>query len=729
MRNILAILLGALLIASAQQTATQPGAAAQKKGAPATKGAPAKEGAPAKKTFSFSDTVQLVVVDIFAKDKNGNPIPGLKAADFAITEDGKPMKLDFCEYQELTSAPSAALVTEAAALTPRAEAETKAAEAPKPEVKNVTSIQISAAKPGEVKYKDRRLMALYFDMTSMPIQDQIRAQDAAVKFIKTQITPSDLVAIISFSSEVKVIEDFTDDRDKLIKDVKKLTIGEGSGFDVADTDTDTGAAFTADDSEFNIFNTDRQLSALETAARMLGTLPEKKALVFFSSGLQRNGTDNQAQMTATVNAAIKANVAFYPIDARGLVASSPLGDASKGVSGSGGAMNGGTARGNQSSNAGAQESLTMLAADTGGKALLDNTDLSAGIVQAQKDISSYYIIGYNSLNQNLDGHYRKIDVKIKKDLAAKLDFRHGYFANKTFGKLDSGDKERQLSEALMLGDPITDIEVKAEIDYFRLARDRYFVPVEVKIPGSDLEMAKHGNAERTRLDFIGVVKDSKGDVAGGGNVRDFVDLQLKGDKAAEITKHPIAYDTGFTLKPGAYTLKFLVRENETGKIGTYEQKFVIPDLTTDQPSLPTSSVILSNQIQPLSDSLYSAEKNQRLLAANPLVTDKQKLIPSVTRVFKKSQDMLVYVETYEPLAATTEPVVAAVSFYRGKTKAFETEPLIVREGLDAKSKALPVRFSVPLGSLSPGRYTCQVTLHNLTAQKSSYTRTEIYVVP
>jgi hypothetical protein len=218
-------------------------------------------------------------------------------------------------------------------------------------------------------------------------------------------------------------------------------------------------------------------------------------------------------------------------------------------------------------------------------------------------------------------------------------------------------------------------------------------------------------------------------VAGGGNVRDFVDLELKGDKAAEITKHPVAYDTGFILKPGAYSLKFLVRENETGKMGTFEQKFIVPDLTTDQAILPTSSVILSNQIQALNEALYSAEKDQKLLAENPLVVNKQKLIPSVTRVFKKSQDMFVYVETYEPLATATEPVVANVAFFRGKTKAFETEQLVVKDGLDPKTKALPVRFSVPLGKLAPGRYTCQVTLINPAARKSSFTRADVMVMP
>ncbi len=733
MRATLIVILAALLIASAQQATKTTPAASQNKAAPAKQDA--TKGAQ-KKTFTFSDTVQLVVIDVFAKDKNGNPIEGLKPEDFAVSEDGKPQKITTFQYQQLKNEPIAADEAPSAApsLTTRGPV---LGEAKKPDageaVKSVTASQITPAKAGEAKYKDRRLMVLFFDMTSMPINDQIRAQDSAVKFIKTQITPSDLVAIMTFSSDVKVVEDFTDDRDKLIKDVKGITVGEGQGFDITDTSdaaSDTGAAFTADDSEFNIFNTDRQLSALETAAKMLGALPEKKALVYFASGMTRDSNgNNQAQLTATVNAAVKANVAFYPIDARGLVASAPLGNATKGSSSASTVRTGGAQMQAQATFQGQQETLTTLAGDTGGKALLDENDLSVGIVQAQRDISSYYIIGYNSGNTNLDGHYRKIDLKIKKDLAAKLDYRRGYFASKNWGKFDTDDKERQLTEALMMGDPMTDIDVRAEIDYFRLGRDSYFVPVEVKIPGSDLEMAKHGNAERTRLDFIGVVKDAKGEVAGGGNVRDYVDLQLKGDKAAEITKHPVAYDTGFTLKPGAYSLKFLVRENETGKIGTFEQKFVIPNLTTDQPMLPTSSVILSNQIQPMTEALYSAEKDKKLLDENPLVQNKEKLIPSVTRVFKKNQEMYVYVEVYEPLATTTQPVVAAVSFFRGKIKAFETEPLIVKDGLNAKSKAVPVRFAVPLSRLNPGKYTCQVTLLDPAAHKPSYTRADIFVTP
>ena len=177
--------------------------------------------------------MQLVVIDVFAKDSNGNPIEGLKPDDFTVSEDGKPQKITTFQYQALKNEPVAAdeALAPAPSLTTRGPV---LGEAKKPDagaaVKSVTANQITPAKAGEVKYKDRRLMVLFFDMTSMPINDQMRAQDSAIKFVKTQITPSDLVAIMTFSADVKVVEDFTDDRDKLIKDIKGIDRWRGPGF-------------------------------------------------------------------------------------------------------------------------------------------------------------------------------------------------------------------------------------------------------------------------------------------------------------------------------------------------------------------------------------------------------------------------------------------------------------------------------------------------------------------
>jgi hypothetical protein len=461
---------------------------------------------------------------------------------------------------------------------------------------------------------------------------------------------------------------------------------------------------------------------------MLGTLPEKKALVYFASGMSLSGTDNQAQLRATINAAIRGNVAFYPVDSRGLVASAPLGDATQASQGGQGMYSGSSMRTGQAAFQGQQESLFTLASDTGGKALLDQNDLSLGIVQAQKDMASYYILGYYSTNTAPDGRFRRIQVKLAhSNLIAKLDYRSGYFASKAFQQFTSSDKERQLQEALMLGDPVTDLTVAAEINYFRQAKDRYFVPVSVKIPGSDIDLARKSGAESTRLDFIGEVRDAKGALQG--TVRDDIAVKLKGDNVGQLTRHNLEYDTGFTLQPGTYTLKFLARENQTGKMGTFESKFVVPDLTTDAKRLPISSVVLSYQRETLDSAVATAEKDKKLIAANPLVQDKQKLVPSVTRVFRQNQDMYVFLEAYQPGAEKTQFLVATVSFYRGSVKAFESAPLGISGGLNAKSKAVPVSFTVPLGKLQPGRYTCQVNVIEPSVQKFAVWRSAMVLLP
>ena len=684
----------------------------------------------AKKDLVISTTTQLVVEDVLIKGKDGKPVLGLKPSDFTITEDGKPQKISVFEFQTLEEGPS----NSPPAPTPPVPDIAAAKPAEKSTVKPVTTIQIAPETPGNLKYRNRRLMVMFFDMTSMPIQDQKRAQTAALKFLRTQITPADMVAIMTFSSDVKVMEDFTDDRDQLEKDIKSLVIGEGQGFEIDNQDdsaSDTGAAFQQDDTEFNIFNTDRQLSALETAVKMLASLNEKKSLVYFASGIQRNGLDNQAQLRSTINAAIRANVAFYPIDARGLVAQAPLGDATKGSPGGQGMYSGSSARAVTSNFQNQQETLYTLAADTGGKALLDNNDLSMGIVQAQKDMTSYYIIGYYATNDALDGRFRRIKITVNNSAVArtisKLDYRQGYYGGKTFKKFNESDKEQQLAQALALGDPLTDMNIAMEMDYFRLGRDRYFVPMVVKIPGSEIELARHGGAESTRFDFIGEIKDAKGATVG--NVRDNIEVKLKGESAQQLSKTTLEYDTGFTLPPGSYTAKFLARENETGKMGTYEAKFVVPDLTSEQKYLPISSVVLSNQREKLDAAVASAEKDKKLLAAHPLIQDGMKLIPSVTRVFRKDQNLFVYLEAYEPAADATQPLMANVSFYRGKVKAFETDPLQVSDGLNPKTKAVPLRFSVPLAKLQAGRYTCQVSVLDPSAQKFAFWRARIVVLP
>ena len=363
-----------------------------------------------------------------------------------------------------------------------------------------------------------------------------------------------------------------------------------------------------------------------------------------------------------MNAAKRSNVSFYPIDARGLVASAPAGDASSAASRGTSLFTGQAQQSRRDTFNDSQETLSTLAADTGGRLFVDDNDLALGMEKARDDIASYYIVGYYSTNIKLDGRYRRVQVKLNNDIQAKLDYRSGYFGQKQFKKFTSTDKEDQLQQALMLGDPVTDLSLSAEINDFRLARDRYFVPFSVKIPGSEIALAKSKGKEQTEFDFIGQIRDEHSKMVG--VVRDGIKIKLAEQTAAQLASRPIAYDTGFTLPPGKYSVKFLARENETGKMGTYESKFTIPDLMPDRASLKTSSIIWSNQRQPLTDSLAFAENKKKLIASDPLVEGGQKLIPSITHVFRKNQNLYVYLEVYDPgVDPEQKPSVAATFLF------------------------------------------------------------------
>ena len=278
----------------------------------------------------------------------------------------------------------------------------------------------------------------------------------------------------------------------------------------------------------------------------------------------------------------------------------------------------------------------------------------------------------------------------------------------------------------MLGDPITDLTIQMEVNYFQLNKAEYYVPVVMKIPGSELALARRGGAERTLIDFIGEIKDEFGTTVQ--NIRDKVDIKLSGETAAQLAKKPIEYDTGYTLLPGAYTIKVLARDDETGRVGTYMSKFVVPNLNKEDKRVPISSVVLSSQRVDLHDALFTAGKDKDQ-ATNPLVQEGQKLIPSVTRVFSKQRDMFVYLQAYEPGATTVQPLVAFVTFYRGQSKAFETPPLPVTESTAARLKTVPLKFSISLAKLPPGKYNCQVTVIDPTAQKANYWQAPVMLVP
>jgi hypothetical protein len=278
-----------------------------------------------------------------------------------------------------------------------------------------------------------------------------------------------------------------------------------------------------------------------------------------------------------------------------------------------------------------------------------------------------------------------------------------------------------------------------EIDHFQLNRAEYFVPIVVKIPGRELALAKRGGAEHTLIDFVGEIKDLVGGTTVS-NVRDNVNIKLSDATAAELAHRPIEYDTGFTLLPGKYMIKFLARDDETGRIGTYETTFTIPNLNKEEKRISISSVVLSSQRVELNQALYDAAKAKDRLkedSVNPLVQDGKKLVPSVTRVFSTTREIFVYLQAYKQPASSSQPpanaagqsVFAFVTLYREGKRVFETPPAAIVPNPASRLGTMPLTFNLGANALAPGEYEFQVTILDPASEKANFWRAPILLVP
>jgi VWFA-related protein len=637
-------------------------------------------------TFTLKLNANIVLTNVVVRDKKtGAVVKGLKASDFTILEDKKPQKIISFDYQN---------VDEAAVLAEKSTAAGKATVADLLE-------RNFAASPKELK--DHRLIVLFFDLSSMQDEDIDRAVAAATKYVKTQMQPADLVALVSMSTALTMDQDFTSNKDALLRGLGKYNGTDESGFANGGTGSTSGtsddaSSFAADDTEYNSLNTDRELLAIRTIAKSLERVDQRKSMLYFSGGLTRNGIENQASLRAATNEAAKANLAIYSVDTRGLQALPPVGDASSGSLRGNSAYSGASATTQVSSNAGSQETLDTLSLDTGGKSFLDSNDFAPAFQQVQHDTEAYYILGFRSTNQRQDGSYRHITVKVNRD-DVKIEFRPGYYAGADFQHQKTEDREEALTEQMHSDLPATDVAVYLQALYFMSSKNLYFIPVSLIVPGSQIPFVKGGDRDKATLDIVGQVKDAQGITVG--NVRQTVKLAV--DASAEVRRKNIQYSTGFTLAPGKYHLKFVVRENQTGNMGSFETDIQVPDLK--KAPLKMSSVVVASQRTPNTDKHTTS----------PLVRDGLEWVPNVAHVFRQNQHLYFLYEVYDPakqkdVKGGSIKVLTNVEFVSNGIKVFETALMTVTALNDPGRDAAVFQLDVPLTQLKPGTYICQVNV-------------------
>jgi VWFA-related protein len=658
---------------------------------------------------TFRAATHLRVQTVSVKDKQGRPIQGLTAKDFIVTEDGVAQQIAFVEYQPLDNAP---------------QAHVPASSADALGVPPVTSIDVPV--PTDDRYRGRRLIILYFDLFNMPFFDQQRMYAGADKYLAGAMAPADLVAIVAFENgKVTTKQAFTDDRPALREVIRQMLQAAADQLNGGIIRIDTGGQFGEDDDTFNLFSTDRQLAALQTAVTDLGPLPEIKTLVYFGSGLRLHGADNQAQLRATVNAAVRSNVTINPIDTRGLSAEPLLGDATRASPGGLGMFNGSLAQNAVTKQQQSQDTYYALAKDTGGRAMFNYNDLSAGVVHAAQAVTGYYMLGYYASNDAKDGRLRRVKIALASNLSADLSYRPGYYAPKEYAKFNATDKERQLEDALRAEDPITEIPMALNVNYFRLNSAEYFVPVSVRMPGSDLVRPRPDGSARGEIDMMGEIKDDYGVTIR--NAKDKLQFTLDPGHAAQVAHRQIQYETGFTVLPGTYAIKLLARDDATGHIGTILKSFTIPNLDRERVRLPISSVVLTSERIPAREALFSVKQRIDADAANPLVFEGRKLIPNVSRTFSTQRPVYVFLQAYEQDASTARPLVAFAALYQDGAKRLETAP-VGATNWNAAVKAVPIWFTASITGIEPGEYDCQVTVLDPISGRAAFWRTPIVVV-
>ncbi len=752
-----------------------------------TSGVWGQAGAPAApQRPMFRSGQNLILVDVSVRDKKGQPIDGLTAADFEILENGKSQDIQTFAYEKV--APTSKAIISAATLSnaggtkgavpvtigPAKPGAKPATPAPAPAATSAptttaaaveATIDASAAPLTSDLVAGHRVWILLFDTSSMQPEDIQKAADASLKWTADKMSTSDLVAVASISSTLQILTDFTNDKAKITATLKAFAISDGTA--VADVDASTMSSDEATNSAttdtttvdastqaLDSFNNDMRLRGLKTICDSLVAIQQHKAILYFSSGMQRNGTDNAVESRAAVNACSRANTSINPVDSRGLQVVVAGGSARQGSRGGVAAFSGRGVAQQFSQLAQQQEGLQSLAADTGGTAFTDSNDFGEAFDAVEKEISSYYILGYSSSNSKQDGSFRKIQVKLKAKLDAKLSAREGYYADRDFANTAKGDRENALQEQLLMPIPATDVPLFVTSAYFRLPTADacgnqvgfgggpggpggggrggggrggpggpgggipamflptcYYVPISVAVPGEAVPVSTTNEV----MDVRGFIRDERGETFA--TIKSTITVPPATKDA--LANKQVLFQTGATLPPGRYVAKIIVRENTTGQMGTFETAVIVPDL--GRAPVKMSSVVLSTQLQ---------NATGRAKTLSPLVHDNIEIVPNLTHVVNQDQKLYFYYEVYDPTLSEGAPQVrTSMAFYRNKTKVYET-PVIERTALDALDRKAEVfQFALDGDTFKPGVYTCQVNVVDTVSGTVAFQRFTMAVRP
>lgn len=518
---------------------------------------------PAQEAPSVRVTTRLVQVSVVVQDSRNQPITGLTRDDFTLLDAGQPQPISVFSVES-----SAQLTTPAAPLPPNTFTNRSEQRSGTP-----TSVTI-----------------ILLDQINTRFGDNVYARDQVIRFLG-QIQPNDRVALYTLGAGITVLHDFTADASRLVRALARhkggeeaaLTASEPEAADTGDAELDAWLNNANQRmGDFYLRNRVRTTTAaMEAIANHVARLPGRKNLVWVSGsfpisfGLDRERsegnmspdsgvfTDEIERATRALN---NANIAIYPVDARGLVVGNRTAAMRGGSTGRGPAVNPwpglpGLAL--------THDTMNTLADRTGGRAFYNTNDINASIRRAIADSRVTYVLGFYPSHNKWDGKFRDLKVRVNRE-GARVRHRKGYFAFAEQPPAGTESRTAELIESARSPLDAAALGITAQVKRVQAAGDD-ILNVTLRLDHRDVSLRQEGDRWVGAVDLLFMQRGNEGREL----TRDVQTMQINVSQSryAQFESQGILFSGRVPVAAGAEELRLVVRDTGSTAVGSLAVPF------------------------------------------------------------------------------------------------------------------------------------------------------------
>lgn len=671
----------------------------------------------------------LTAVDVMVKDGKGKYITDLKSEDFTIFENDVRQTVGFFD-------------------PPLSDGKGR-----QPNAAPAQSVQSSGM--------PTNIISLILDGGTTDLTNMKQVREGVLKYIRERIADTDTVAVFGVSTDLRVLQPFTQDKQKLIAAVENAWLLTGSNKNLEQArlaeDIDRTRSEVAGSGDINLpasaaaaalgsaaaqamlaaralvrfVQLRSQLSALQ-ARPMLAALaaiceaqrsiPGKKTLVVFSQGFVAPAILDW-QVQSVIDIANRANVAIYIIDSAGLRTGGPGSNApvpSAPLSGVAATMStdsrmrasGGEDVFDNVRHEGANREYDILyriSGDTGGQLIKGTNDLSRGLDRIDQEIRSRYTLAYYNTDQNFDGGLRKIRVEVRRP-DAHVTSRSGYYANAAddLVVLSPDDKKLLANLAAVEANPALPLFV--ELSPFRSKQGRYIVPLSMEVPPAAVKFDKKGDKQHLQFDFFGVIRESPDRIIA--RLGSGFDIALTDEQYRAILNNNIFYRQDAELDPGTYTIELIVRDKLSGKMAARRTTLVLPEANTE---FSASAVVLSRHAVPIKTQPGASGP------ADVLTEGQIQIRPLPSREFRVTDNLIIFFDLYSAAVSSDSGkglVRVTVTLMKDNKQAVRPIDYVLTETATQPVPRMAFAKFASLSGLTPGKYVAVIEALDMVAHKT-----------